>query len=638
MLAPLPPLEISLFNAVVHTALMLLVMFVAGSVVLRVHPRQPRTLADVALILVAGTLALIGVYSTLMFRRFNVHSLFPLLLIAWTVMRGGLERRPEGEDCSMPLTRRDGWSWVAVFVMSMVFACYEHGWGMGRSGVVLPWSDLGYFGLLAQELPQAKVASQWAAVFSSFTHEAGAQADAWYHWGPMWMTAFAAKFSGVSAMNAMIYIVIPMLAFMMSVSFGAIVQRVTQWPNARCLWLGFAALIAVAMPARAMQVPIAEWFGIGMGGPHSHLGYGLMFSYMLEGLLVMGAAVAWLNRRTALALVILFCAGISTPHTVAGICLAAGGWGLAALVRREWRDVGGASAMIATLGGAWLVCHVGFGVSLPKMDDSPMLVTGAGAMGKAAMLLLRDWVVGLVLAGVLLPGLWFLVRSSDRQHRALGWMACGGMMASYAAYHFLMPTGDRGHFTTYVHLVVGNLVGFVGLCALCAHGTGWLKAVSSRLLVVMVLMGIYDSVHDHRAEWRQTKGYTMTDLQKLKDAVKGQPLGYFAVLDRQWWISYNAPLGAVLESPILRLNSVYSRDHLHEFASFYGSGAPYVLVPKQEGEDDLQWSLRFARKLGIRYVLETDRDPLPEALRPQVKLVIKVGVLSLFELPPATST
>jgi hypothetical protein len=115
--------------------------------------------------------------------------------------------------------------------------------------------------------------------------------------------------------------------------------------------------------------------------------------------------------------------------------------------------------------------------------------------------------------------------------------------------------------------------------------------------------------------------------------VQGQPLGYFAVLDRQWWISFNAPLGAVLESPILRLNSVYSRDHLHEFASFYGSGAPYVLVPKQAGEDDLQWSLRFARKLGIRYVLETDRDPLPEALRSQVKLVIKAGVLALFELP-----
>jgi hypothetical protein len=398
--------------------------------------------------------------------------------------------------------------------------------------------------------------------------------------------------------------------------------------------LGFAALIAVAMPARAMQVPLANWFGIGMGGPHSHLGYGMMFSYMLEGLLVTGAAVAWLNGRAALALVILFCAGISTPHTVAGICLVAGAWGLVSLIRRDWRELGRASAMVAVLGGAWLVCHVVFGVSLPKMDDSPMLVTGTAELGKAALLLLRDWGVGMVLAGVLLPGLWFLVRSADQQLRALGWMAAGGMLASYAAYHFLMPTGDRGHFTTYVHLVVGNLVGFVGLCAACAQGTGWLKAVSSRLLVIMVLMGIYDSVHDHRAEWQLTKGYTTTDLQKVKDLVQGQPLGYFAVLDRQWWISFNAPLGAVLESPILRLNSVYSRDHLHEFASFYGSGAPYVLVPKQAGEDELQWSLRFARKLGIRYVLETDRDPLPEALRSQVKLVIKAGVLSLFELPP----
>lgn len=629
-------LEISLFSAVLNTALILSVTYVAGSTVLRAEPRQQRSLADVALIFVAGTLTLIGLYSTLMLRRFNVHSLFPLLLIGWSMWQG-MEKKPEGDACSMPLTRREGWPLLAVFCLAMVFAYYEHGWGMGRGGVVLPWSDLGYFGLLAQELPQAKVASQWAAVFSSFTREAGAQADAWYHWGPMWLAAFAARFSGASAMNAMIYIVIPMLAFVMSVTFGAIIQRVTQWANARCLLLGFAALIAVAMPARAMQVPLANWFGIGMGGPHSHLGYGMMFSYMLEGLFVAGAAVAWLNRRTALSLVMLFCAGISTPHTVAGMALAAGGWGLAALVRREFGEVGRASAMVAALGGAWLVCHLCFGVSLPKMDDSPMLVTGAAEMGKAATLLLRDWAVGVLLAVVLVPGLWFLVRSEDRQYRALGWMAVGGMMASYAAYHFLMPTGDRGHFTTYVHLVVGNLAGFVGLCALCAHGTGWLKSVSSRLLVAMVLMGVYDSVHDHRAEWKHTKGYTTSDLQKLKDIVQGQPLGYFAVLDRQWWISYNAPLGAVLESPILRLNSVYSRDHLHEFASFYGSGAPYVLVPKQAGEEDLQWSLRLARKLGIRYLLETDRDPLPEALRPQVKLVIKAGVLSLFELPATAS-
>ncbi|MBL9146675.1 MAG: hypothetical protein JNM99_23535 [Verrucomicrobiaceae bacterium] len=634
MLASHSPLEISLFSAVLNKALILLVTYVAGSTVLRVEPRQQRSLADVALILVAGTLTLIGLYSTLMLRRFNVHSLFPLLLIGWSMWQG-MEKKPEGETCLTPFTRREGWPLLAVFSLSMVFACYEHGWGMGRGGVVLPWSDLGYFGLLAQELPQAKVASQWAAVFSSFTQEAGAHADAWYHWGPMWLAAFAARFSGASAMNAMIYIVIPMLTFMMSVTFGAIIQRVTQWTNARCLLLGFAALIAVAMPARAMQVPLANWFGIGMGGPHSHLGYGMMFSYMLEGLFVAGAAVAWLNRRTALALVMLFCAGISTPHTVAGMALAAGGWGLVALMRREFGDVGRASAMVATLGSAWLVCHVCFGVSLPKMDDSPMLVTGAAEIGKATTLLLRDWAMGVFLAVVLIPGLWFLVRSDDRQHRALGWMAIGGMMTSYVAYHFLMPTGDRGHFTTYAHLVVGNLAGFVGLCALCAHGTGWLKTISSRLLVMMVLMGIYDSVHDHRAEWKQTKGYTMTDLQKLKDVVQGQPLGYFAVLDRQWWISYNAPLGAVLESPILRLNSVYARDHLHEFASFYGSGAPYVLVPKQAGEEDLQWSLRLARKLGIRYVLETDRDPLPEALRPQVKLVIKAGVLSLFELTPA---
>ena len=68
MLASLPPLEISLINAVVHTALMLMVAFVTGSIVLRVDPRQRRTLPEVSLIFVAGTLTLIGVYSTLMFR------------------------------------------------------------------------------------------------------------------------------------------------------------------------------------------------------------------------------------------------------------------------------------------------------------------------------------------------------------------------------------------------------------------------------------------------------------------------------------------------------------------------------------------------------------------------------------------
>lgn len=631
---PVLSLETSHLSAALHTVLLLIVSYVTGSALLRVDPRKPRTLTEVALIFTAGTLGLIGVVSTVLLRRFNVHSLYPLLLIAWSIWRG-LERPVDSPDTTAPrFCRRDGWALLIVLGVGLLFASYEHGWGeLRKDRVILPWSDLGYFALLAQEVPKAGMASQWAAVFSEHTREAGVTGDSWYHWGPLWLTALSSRFASMSAINAMIYVVVPWLAFMLATAWGAVVQRVTGWNISRSVLMGLTVLIAVPMPARAMEKLLVGWFGVGVGGCHSHLGYGVMFSYMLEALIVTAALVAWFSRRRSLAWVLLFCAGISTPHNVAGICLAAGGLGIAALWRRDWIDLRMAAGIVLTLGSAWATCRFGFGVDLPKLDDSPMMISDWEAIMKASVLLLRDWGVAVLLSALLLPGLWFLIRSNDRTLRALGWMAALGIPASYAAYHFLLPTGDRGHFTTYVHLVVVNLAGIAGLCGLMAHGSGLLRKLAPRLLLAMLLLGVYEIVSDHSGfQRRWSRAGTLGELTKMKQLVQGRPLGYFAVVDRQWWISLNAPLGAVLESPILRVNSVYALDHLNEFASFYGAKAPYILMPQQKDEDEQAWSFRFMKKLGIRHLITTERDPLPESMKPHVKLLLQGQSLALYEL------
>ena len=87
----------------------------------------------------------------------------------------------------------------------------------------------------------------------------------------------------------------------------------------------------------------------------------------------------------------------------------------------------------------------------------------------------------------------------------------------------------------------------------------------------------------------------------------------------------------------MRLNSIESVDKVGKTSRYYGSERPFVLVPREAGETEAQWSIRFARKLGVRRVLEIGDDKLPEEIRAIVRPVASSGPLQLFEIQAESS-
>ena len=142
-------------------------------------------------------------------------------------------------------------------------------------------------------------------------------------------------------------------------------------------------------------------------------------------------------------------------------------------------------------------------------------------------------------------------------------------------------------------------------------------------------------VYDHNMGGTAYEVYTGSDLQRVKDVIKGGKIGYYAVEDRHWWIPKHAPLTAMIESPCVRLNMITAKDQDAMLGKFYGSGVPYDLVPKKSGENDLDWSLRYAHAIEVKFVMETPQDQIPEVIKSRTKLVLEVPGLKFYTLPEA---
>jgi hypothetical protein len=140
--------------------------------------------------------------------------------------------------------------------------------------------------------------------------------------------------------------------------------------------------------------------------------------------------------------------------------------------------------------------------------------------------------------------------------------------------------------------------------------------------------------HDiwHARERLTALPYKAEDLRALRMSLNGQAVGYFAQTDRQWWISKHSTLASLLDVRCVRLNSIPSMDG-DPYSRYYGASRPLELVPAREGESPAEWSLRFARRLGIRMIMETDADPLPETIKTGAKVLHAGPSLRLYELP-----
>ena len=629
----MPPdsLEISSLTAAGLAMGLLILCDGIGRALIQPMISRTRSVLSLALTLPSGLIFVIGIAATIGLQRLNYLTLVPLLQIAlrmrWRMsVLQSFEGRTSWQDWLVLI----GVIGISILSMDYVQWAGEHGghW-------LLPNRDLSYFALLAQEVPKAGVASQWAGTLGELTRNAGVQDDVWYHWGPVWLTALISKCTGLTAMEALLKVTSPALHSTMIIALSAMLATITGWAARRTLPITALALLAMSWPTMSLVTTMHRLLG-GNLEPYIHWNATYQFSYKFEALLVFSSLTAWLSRRDQLAALLLFCAGISAPHNVGGLVIAAGALGGIAMLRRDKIMMRTSAVSVGLLMLGWLSVKVLFGVGLPKADQASLLVTEPALIVKNLGLLAKDLGIGALLVVLLLPGLWFLIRSpsiNDERARALGWLGIAAFVSSYIAYEFLLPTGERGHFTNYAHAVLIFPLGFCGLVVASANATStWIRHACASLMLVTIGIGTWDMVTDHSMSANGAADFSSNDLRRVRDVVRGERIGFFAKTDRHWWIPANSAITASIGSPCVRLNMIPAIDDAQTLGSFYGSQLPYQLVPKREGESSLDWSMRFAAALKIRFFMETPRDQLPDALRSRLKTEVEAPGLKIYSL------
>lgn len=489
--------------------------------------------------------------------------------------------------------------------------------------------DLGYFAQTAKALPEARVATIWASVLGRDCAAAGETRDNWYHWGPMWLTSAAARASGLSEMIALVRVTSPALNIALALLSAGVIARLTGWDAWRSLGAGALSILAVSLPSMSWAGELGRWLpGEPMSHFHPSLAY--QFSYKFEGVLVLAAASAWLGGRTIPALMFVFIAAVSAPHSVAGCGLAAGTLGIAGLALRRRDLILGAASLIAVILGAWAAVHFIFGVGMPKTDSAQLVHLDPATLLRNAGLGLRDAAIGLLLASPFAPGLWAWMRAQDPRRSLAGWLALSGLAGSYMAYHLLLPTGDRAHFTMHAHALLVMPVGFWGLATLLGSDRKGIRHLAAALLALTSVAGLWEL--RGTGQLRSPLPLTVSDWPAARSLLAGQTWGYFAERDRNWWIPQQAVLAGFLDSRCVRLNEIPEKDSQSEAARFYGAGRMTALAPAVPGETPVAWSLRLASRLGITRIVAMKSAPLPGEARPLVRELLSLPDLTIYAL------
>jgi hypothetical protein len=294
--------------------------------------------------------------------------------------------------------------------------------------------------------------------------------------------------------------------------------------------------------------------------------------------------------------------------------------------------VTGTLATVALLAG-WAVVHFVFGSSLPApKSESIVGFIGWAQIWKSIQHGLLDAVVTLVMSALLLAGAVFLIVRGRREGRAeqslLGWLCIAAVVGSSLALQG-MRSADRFHVVVMTHAVLIMPVCACGLVAMLRHFEGFNRRVALGLLTAVTFMGSHTLLMPVVS--RQDETWDLKSLAEVRQLTQGQPVGYFAKADRNWWISKHGLLGGLLESRIVRLNPLDERNTSHFSEAAYK--IPFEWLPPAKDEPSSEWSIRLAKKLGIRHVLETWEDKLPRKVREQSKPVWAGPGLMLYELP-----
>lgn len=595
-------------------------------------PRHVRSgggkLFGLACVLTSGLLFVSGLSATLTLQRFNYLTLVPSIQLLAALVWHWQARRC-GPMLDQPGER---WSWrdLAVLAGVVVACCSLYHVTSQRSfadgSVRELHADLGYFVQQVLALPEARVANLWGPTLGTHASAATAGHDLWYHWGSIFLAVAIKAVSGLPAMPALLDVARLVLNAILLMVASAVLGTLVKLPLWKLLLLGAVSITATQL----MKIPAAlEWMNAHLPYghfQHSKVSLAQFFAYKFEGIVVLMALAAWLNRKTVLAVVLLLGAGISAPHTVAACGVAAGALGAVGIVLRKppmWRT---AAVMTVTLlaawsatlwlGGAEMAGSGGQGNGLLNFADLPAMA-GRGTV---------DFLISLVMSALSLPGIFFLIASKDPQaseeSRILGWLALCGIAGSSLAFQLLHHMPDAFHVMLFVQTILVMPVGVWGLARIAAVSPGAGRSVALALMTAGTLMGVHDlivpSVSRIKTVWRSG------DLAAVQQVLQGRPFGYYASADRGWWIPKYSFLGGMLDSRCVRLNAAAEEQKIAA-SHYYGYTKPFQILPPASKENEWDWSLRFADQLGIEYLIETWDDRLPKAIQARSQLVLSVA-------------
>ena len=494
--------------------------------------------------------------------------------------------------------------------------------------------DLGYYAQLVQSLPESKAANSWSASLGEHAVEASGVKDQWYHWGAIYLAVAIRSVSGLPTLHAMIDVGNVLLTIILSILAGAIAGQICPRRSVPVqLLIGLGSLVAVQWLRTATTM---GWLlQTSPEGFIAHMRYPLLmaFSYKYEGALALAALAAWLAGKRPVAAAMLFFAAMSAPHIVASVGVAAGPLMVLGVVLRKkamWQTGG---AIVVVLIAAWAMTTL-LGASFPKGEGQAIVAFDLAKAGKGLAI---DLMLTLVFGLLMLPGHLHLIRSQDDELRPeirlLGWLALLAGLGASVGLQFLRNNPDCFHVMTLAQALIIMPVGLWGLVRMAIVGSQRVRIISGALAVTTVAMGLQTVLNPFAPD--PDSIWTKRDLATLQKVLHGQPFGYMTNKDRGWWISKDALLASVLGTRSVRINPL---DSDHGRTGFYGNAAPFQLVPAVPDESLPQWCLRFMAKMGVRHLIETRADPLPQGLKDSCRKVASIEGIDLYELSATPAT
>ena len=526
---------------------------------------------------------------------------------------------------------------LVACALSVLFCRFWFG-GLPAAGMInLPFKDWGYFAMLVENLVPSGYMSIWSGVAGDELGRTGAARDMWYHWGFIWLAVFVKQMTGLGALAALTGVAVPATVAMAGISASCIVSQLTGWTFLRSFAPALLCLFFVALgPSTLLQPFLVSTFGlVGVlfcNGPFVTIPW-LAF----ESVYLFAVIWAWLRGTKRLCWLFILTASISAPHSFLVLGSTLGMFAAISVLRRNWHELKLALlGVVAVVLGYVFVNWIG-GAGMARTGGGSGVALAIGPVWGAAKAVASDVGLTFLFLGLLLPGFLHLIvgRKIEIEGRVttLGWIVLSALISGVAGFRLLEFLG-LGSIDA-IHLPGVSRVLLV--LPLCAFGTVRLFAkgrpAAAGLAAVTFLAAMALALHD----LPQKNGKVLSELPALseRDAtlmarhLNGSRFGYFALTDRNWWIPIQSSLAAVLGSSCVRLNPLPETDN--DWAGKqYGSELPFQIVPRDEGESDALWACRFAERMGIRYVMESEIHPIPASVKDRFALVARGDAYSLF--------